>query len=70
MIAPDGSEWVPIADAAKRVRVRPSAIRNWASRGKVRAARVQGRTWVSMNDVAKAELAWRIRVSLPSNATM
>lgn len=63
MIAPDGTEWVPIAEAAKRVRVRVSAIRNWASRGKVQAARISGRTWVYMPDVTNAELRWRRRVA-------
>lgn len=61
MIAPDGTEWLPIADAAKRVRVRISTIRNWASRGKVESVRVLGRTWVSMDDVTESELAWRLR---------
>lgn len=64
MIAPDGTEWVPIAEAARRVRVRVSAIRNWGSRGKVRAVRVNGRTWVPMPDVQAAEHAWRRRATM------
>lgn len=63
MIAPDGTEWLPIADAARRVRVRVSAIRNWASRGKVQTVRVSARTWVCMTDVTDAERAWRRRVA-------
>lgn len=63
VIAPDGSEWLPIAEAARRTRVRVSAVRNWASRGRVRSQRIKARTWVNVADVAAAEVAWRRRVS-------
>lgn len=57
-----GEEWLPVAEAALRVRVRPSAIYVWVQRRKVRAHRIGGRAYVAMPDVQDAELAWRQRV--------
>lgn len=58
----EGVEWLPVAEAARRVRVRESAIYVWTSRGTVRAWRYAGRSIVNMPDVMNAEHAWRQRV--------
>lgn len=58
----DGTEWLPIPDAARRARVREDTLRQWKRRGKVRAHTVDGRVWLHMGDVAAAERAWRERV--------
>ncbi|BDZ40807.1 hypothetical protein GCM10025865_01060 [Paraoerskovia sediminicola] len=63
MIDPDGAEWLTVTAAARAVRVRPSAIWNWCSRGKVRRQRLGRIAWVHMGDVRAAEHAWRKRMT-------
>jgi hypothetical protein len=65
VIDPDGIEWVSVADAARAVRVRESAIYVWRSRGKVRAHRVGGRIFVCLPDVMAAETEWVRRAAGP-----
>ena len=61
MIDPTGAEWLPVAEAARAVRVRESTIYGWTSRGLVAAHRRRGRSTVYMPDVMRCELAWRKR---------
>lgn len=61
MLDHDGVEWLPVAEAARRVRVRPSAIYVWVNRRTVRSWRHGGRAFVNMPDVMNAERAWRQR---------
>ena len=58
----DGTEWLPVSQAARAVRVRESAIYVWIQRRKVRSHKISGRAHVSMVDVMEAEHAWRTRV--------
>lgn len=63
MIDASGEEWLPIAQAARRVRIREDLIRQWKARGRVRGHQIGHReTWVNVPDVARAEVAWRRRV--------
>lgn len=64
----DGTEWLPVLEAARAVRVRRSTIDNWTSRGTVRKVRIRGRVWVHMGDVRHAEAAW-VRRARDSAAT-
>lgn len=49
----DGPEAISIPEAASRLGVTPSVVRNWVARGHVRVLRrVDGRPWVSVEDVA------------------
>lgn len=63
MIDQHGEEWLPVAEAARLVRVRPSAIRVWACRGKVRGHRLGRIAYVNMSDVQHAEHAWTARLA-------
>lgn len=63
MIDATGAEWLTVTEAARRLRVRPSAIRTWASRGKVRSHRMGRESFVHLGDVTTAEHAWRMRVA-------
>lgn len=58
---PDGTRWATVADAAQSQRVRPGTIRVWVHRELVRSHRILGRTYVCLDDVADAEVAWRRR---------
>jgi excisionase family DNA binding protein len=58
VIDPDGSEWLTVAEAARTVRVRPSTIRVWVHRRKVRGKRMGREAWVHMGDVRHAEAQW------------
>ena len=62
MIDDDGIEWLPTSDAARKARVREDTLRQWKSRGKVRAHVIDGRVWLHMGDVAASERRWRVRV--------
>lgn len=66
MIDPQGTEWEPVDRAARILRVRPSVIWNWCSRGKVRKHRVGRIAYVHMADARAAEHAWRMRVTTPT----
>lgn len=59
MIDTDGIEWLPVAEAARVVRVRVETIYVWINRRKVRAHKHRGRAVVRMPDVYEAEHAWR-----------
>ena len=65
MIDPDGIEWLPVQRAARILRVRPSVIWNWTSRGKVRKHRIGRTAYIHMPDATAAEHAWRSRVTAP-----
>ena len=65
MIDPDGIEWLPVQRAARILRVRPSVIWNWTSRGKVRKHRIGRTAYIHMPDATAAEHAWRSRVTPP-----
>lgn len=65
MIDQDGTEWLPVQRAAHRLRVRPSVIWNWCSRGKVRKHRIGRTAYIHMPDATAAEHAWRARVTPP-----
>lgn len=58
----DGRTWLPIAESARRHRVREATIRVWISRNKVHGMWTQGEYYVCDDHVADAELAWRRRV--------
>lgn len=58
----NGEEWLTVTEAAKAVRVRPSTIWNWRSRGKVRGHRIGRHAYVHLGDVQHAEAEWRARV--------
>lgn len=64
MIAPDGSEWLTIAEAAKRARVREDLIRQWKKRRHVAAHRIGGRVLVKLADVYHMEAKWRRRIGV------
>lgn len=66
MIDHDGTEWLPIPDAARQARVRADLLRQWKHRGKVRAHTIEGRVWLHMGDVTASEMQWRARVGLTS----
>lgn len=68
LIDTDGTEWLTVTEAARRYRVRPSAIRNWATRGKVQSHRIGRHAYVRTIDVAQAEHAWRTRVARKENS--
>lgn len=55
MIDPDGVEWQPVAEAARRAGVTRATIRSWVHRRKVAGHRIHGRLWVRMPDVYTAE---------------
>lgn len=63
LIDQDGTEWLPVQEAARRLRVRPSTIWNWTSRNKVRAHRFGRTSHIHMGDATEAEHAWRQRVA-------
>jgi len=65
VIDDDGIEWLTVADAARRARVREDTLRQWRHRGKVRAHLIDGRLWVHMGDITKAEQQWRTRGTRP-----
>lgn len=68
MIDHDGTEWLPVSEAARAARVRESAIYVWIQRRKVRSHKIGRRAHVSMVDVMAAEHAWRKRVVAQSSA--
>lgn len=55
------TEWLPIHDAARQVRVRVETVRVWAVRGKVRTEGRGKARMVHMGDLLAAEHAWRKR---------
>lgn len=59
MIDTDGTEWLTVALAARRVRVRVETLRVWVHRGKVR----QIGDFLNMVDIMEAEHAWRVRLA-------
>lgn len=63
MIDTEGNEWLPVQEAARQLRVRPSVIWNWTSRGKVRSHRIGRTAHVHMGDATTAEHAWRARLA-------
>lgn len=63
VIDDNGDEWVTIAEAAQRARVRRSTIDNWTSRGTVRRLDNRRPVLVAWHDVATAEHAWRTRTT-------
>lgn len=63
LIDEDGTEWLTVTEAARRLRVRPSTIWNWTSRGKVRAHRFGNTSHIHMGDATEAEYAWRQRIA-------
>lgn len=63
LIDHDGIEWLPVQQAARILRVRPSTIWNWTSRGRVRKHRIGRTAYIHMPDATAAEHAWRSRVT-------
>lgn len=61
MRAPDGTEWLLVDEAARRLGVPRNQIDQWVSRDRVRSARVDGRRWVCYQDCARQERASRGR---------
>lgn len=59
MRAPDGSEWVSVAEAAARLGVPRNRIDQWVSRKRVRSIRVNGRRYVCFQDVAVQDFRGR-----------
>lgn len=59
---PDGTRWAAVDEAAREQRVRPGTIRVWVHRGVVRSETIDGASFVCVDDVADAELAWRARL--------
>lgn len=69
VIDDNGDEWVTIADAAQRLRVRPSALYNWRSRGVIRGLRIGPVAYVNLTDAQAAEHAWRTRAAHRKDTT-
>lgn len=57
------TNWVPVAEAARRATVRPETIRVWVTRGLVKSVGTGSNRHVNYLDVAKAEAAWRKRLA-------
>jgi hypothetical protein len=60
VIDPDGVEWLPVAEAAARINVKPSLIYVWLHRG-MHSHKIAGRAYVPMPAILDAEHAWRTR---------
>jgi len=63
-----GNEWLPVADAAGAVGVRPGLIRLWAHRGRIISFHHAGRLAVEMGSVRRAERDLRVNGPRPGRA--
>lgn len=63
MIDAEGEEWLPVEEAAARLGLPRYRLDLWASRGRIRAYRIKGRSWVNYPDAAAREHAWRTRAT-------
>ena len=61
-----GRTWLPIAESARRHRVREATIRVWITRNRVRGIWTLGTYFVCDDEVADAELAWQRRAERAS----
>jgi len=57
----DGVEWLPVAQAAERFRIRASLIYRWIGLGRVTTWPGPGVALVRMPDVMAVEYAWYTR---------
>ncbi|QWW20143.1 phosphoesterase [Schaalia sp. 19OD2882] len=55
MRAPDGIEWLTVAEVADRMGIDACRVRQWIARGRVQSVLVAGRRWVRWPDAMAQE---------------